>query len=164
MEFFKLAIIHNELNGGDEKVEFVGCDVDSLHSEVLLDYASKNYSECKIFQKLNYRHNAELISFFFLKLFGDIVFLNTSRDGDLTGILLLPDQMPELQVKLLRKFLQKIRNFSIYLQADLNLVDGLLEGTEVFPIGREEPLQLVERFWQSHGLNTNLENEKPRKI
>ena len=48
MEYFKIVIIHSNGN-----IEYIGENVDELHSASLLEYAKKHYNN-KIFEQLNY--------------------------------------------------------------------------------------------------------------
>ena len=92
MDYFKIAII-----GSNGNIDALGSDTEELHSICLLDYANKNYDN-KIFKQLNFRHRPEVISYFLVSLYNDIVFLNTTKDVKkygYMGILMLPDALNE---------------------------------------------------------------------
>ena len=145
MDYFKVAII--KMNG---KCDMVGTDVEELHSQCLLDYANNNY-DAKIFKKLNFRHRAEVISYFLTQL-GDIVFLNTTKDVEkygYIGVLMLPRNITNVQRDSLDQFLEKISMFNICLVTDLYLDGGILQANELYPISDETPSSLVQRYFNS---------------
>lgn len=146
MDYFKVAIIRKDGN-----IDIIGQDEQELHSLCLLDYAHKNYSD-KVFEQLNFRHRPEVISYFLMRLYDDVVFLNTTKDVakyGYMGILMLPEELSEEQRTKLDQFLESIAEFSICLTTNLYLEDGILQAQELYPISAETPKDLVSRYFKS---------------
>ena len=149
MDYFKIAII-----GSNGNIDVLGSDIEELHSICLLDYANNNYDN-KIFKQLNLRHRPEVISYFLVSLYSDIVFLNTTKDVKkygYMGILMLPDALSDTQRNALNNFLDKIENFSICLATNLYLEDGLLQASESYSVSDESPRSLVDRYFESRNM------------
>lgn len=146
MDYFKVAIIRK-----DGVIDVIGQDEQELHSLCLLDYARKNCAD-KVFEQLNFRHRPEVISYFLVKLYGDVVFLNTTKDivkyGHM-GILMLPDELSEEQIINLEQFLDDIAEFNICLTTNLYLEDGILQAQELYSVSSETPKDLVGRYFKS---------------
>ena len=143
---FKVAIINRTGKINMLKSEY------KFHADCLLGYARKNYSDYEIFKKLSYRHSPEVISFFFLELLGDIVFLNTSskRDANI-DILLLPTTLFKEQEDSLLQFLEHIKDFKIGLCTDLKIEQGILEARETYSVNNEAPRELVLNYLKNNG-------------
>ena len=94
----------------------------------------------------------EVISYFLVKLYGDVVFLNTTKDitkyGHM-GILMLPDELSEEQRVNLEQFLDDIAEFNICLTTNLYLEDGILQAQELYSVSSETPKDLVGRYFKS---------------
>lgn len=128
MDEYKVAIIDNMGN-----TNFIGGG-NEFRSDCLLNFAHEKYSDYEVFKKLSYRHSPEVISFFFVELFQDIVFLNTSSKKHANiGILLL-------------QFLDTIKDFKIGLCTDLRIEKGSLESKESYSLNNETPRELVEKY------------------
>lgn len=146
MEYFKAAIIKNDGN-----IDITGEDVEELHSICLLEYAKKTY-DVKIFEQLNFRHRPEVISYFLVKLFDNVVFLNTTRDIEkygYMGILMMPDNLNSAQKASLDQFLDKINQFNICLMTNLCLDEGILQAQETYPMSGESPKEIVAKYYKS---------------
>lgn len=149
MEYFKIVIIHSNGN-----IEYIGENVDELHLASLLEYAKKHYNN-KIFEQLNYRHKPGVIGYFFLRFYGDIIFLNTTRNikkYGYTGTLLLPDEINDIQKESLLQFLDTIPNFYMILATNLRLEDGIVEDDEGFPVSDATPRNVVEQYFKSRSV------------
>lgn len=161
MKDCKLAIIHghddlkNNLLVGN--LEYVGFDLDELHSECLLNYASEHYSDVEFFKRLNYRHKPEVIGFFFLKNFGDIIFFNTTKNIEkygYTGFFLLPDDISDEQMITLFEFAREIKNYSVGLFSSLRLEEGLLMSEDIYSVENETPEELLDRYFKNERINS----------
>lgn len=154
MEKYKLAFIHGS---ADEKrriqegtIERVGdaLDEDVYHSQCLLEYAKENYPDIEVFKRLNWRHKPETIGYFFT-LFGNIVFLNTTKNMHKygkTGIFLFPSDITDKQKQSLEDFSKRIEDFSVSIFYDLHLQDGMLDGKELYAVENESPLKVLELY------------------
>lgn len=141
MDEYKVAIIDNMGN-----TNFIGGG-NEFHSDCLLNFAHEKYSDYEVFKKLSYRHSPEVISFFFVELFQDIVFLNTSSKKHINiGILLLPRELGDNQREVLLQFLDTIKDFKIGLCTDLRIEKGSLESKESYSLNNETPRELVEKY------------------
>ena len=149
MNYFKIVIINS--NGS---VDTIGNDPEKLHSVYLLDYAKQKY-DSEIFKRLNFRHRPQVISYFLVSLYNDIIFLNTTKDVKkygYMGILILPDSISASQEESLHSFLDKIENFDIFLATDLTLKEGLVQANELYPVSNETPKDLVKRYLGSRNM------------
>lgn len=146
MEYFKAAIIKS-----DGSIDLIGNDMDELHSICLLDYAKKN-GNAKIFQQLSFRHRPEIISYFLLRLYNDIIFLNTTKNIEkygYLGVLMLPNDINDKQRNSLDNFLDSIAQYNVCLITNLELVDGMLQSDENYSLANETPKEFVNRFLKS---------------
>ena len=149
MDYFKIAII-----GSNGNIDALGSDIEELHSICLLDYANKNYDN-KIFKQLNFRHRPEVISYFLVSLYNNVVFLNTTKDikkYGYMGVLMLPEYMSDAQKDSLNRFLERIEKFNVCLVTNLYLDEGFLQANELYPISDETPRELVDRYFNSRNM------------
>lgn len=149
MDYFKIAII-----GSNGNIDALGSDIEELHSICLLDYANKNYDN-KIFKQLNFRHRPEVISYFLVSLYNNVVFLNTTKDikkYGYMGVLMLPEYMSDAQKDSLNRFLERIEKFNVCLVTNLYLDEVFLQANELYPISDETPRELVDRYFNSRNM------------
>ena len=167
----KVYIIHGKENPYlkiDGSIDALGDCNDNylLHSEALLDYAKKNYTNAKIFEKLTYKHNPELISFFYTR-YGDIVILNTFREEDIklnrkiSLILLMPNDVSDKQKSVLYNVISNFDGYNIEILYDLDIVDGLLDGKDLSLERGKSCTDLLDIYFNNLNMLTN-ENEKTK--
>lgn len=131
MDNDKLILIHS-----DGKIERIGDfhSKDEYHSICLLNYAKKNYSDVPIFDRLNYRHKAETIGYFYTCI-GDIVIINDS-DNELkygkTGWALMPETITEEQKDSLYGLIPALKDYNVKLTYDMNIDTGILAGHTLY--------------------------------
>lgn len=137
MDEYKIAIIYgttdeqrNIKEGNIEKIGDIN-DPYLLHSSCLLDFARTKYPDIKIFQKLTYRSSPETIGYFFAQL-GHILFLNTTKKGNKTGLFIMPDNITERQKNTLYNFAEHLAGFTVGIFYDLNLISGIVDGRELY--------------------------------
>lgn len=158
----KVYIIHGKENPYlkvDGSIDALGDCNDSylLHSSVLLDFAKKNYKDAKIFEKLTYKHNPELISYFYTK-YGDIIVLNTSRDEDVKSnrkislILLMPNDVSGKQKSVLYDVLSNFDGYNVEIIYDLDIVDGLLDGKELALERGKSYIDLLDSYFNNSSI------------
>lgn len=157
---YKIAVIHSKT---DEKrgikageVERIGDinDEDALHSTYILEYAKEKYSDIEIFNHLNYRHKAETIGYF-LTLFGDIIFFNTTKNVERygkSGLFLMPNEIADQ--KFLYDFAKEVDDFSVDVSYDLTIEAGILVGKEMY----SQPKQTVTEVFDLYF--SKMEQEK----
>lgn len=155
MDNYKLAFIHGhsdkERNIQEGKIEKYGVlDEGSLHILSLLDYAKETYPDVPIFKQLNDRYAPEAVGYIYTKL-GDIVFLNMTTDVQKygkTGLIMLPDNITEKQKEGLYTLAEMIDGYSICISYDLELVDGILEGKELYTVENQKPTKVLDSYFQ----------------
>lgn len=156
IDSYKLAIIYgkedNIKNIKDGQIEMRGnaYDFDVIHIKCLLDFAKERYPEVEIFKRLNYKHTPEIASYF-LTLLDNIVFLNTTKDIEKygkTGIFMMPKTFSEMQIDTLISFTENLKDYSISICYDLELVDGILESKELHSLDKKQAIKLLETYLQ----------------
>ncbi len=156
MDSYKLAIIYSEDNNmkniKDGQLKMLGDAYDSeeLHIKCLLDLAKEIYPEVDIFRKITYRHTPEIASYFFT-LLDNIVFLNTTKNMEKygkTGMLMMPKNLSEKQIDTLISFTENLKDYSISICYDLELIDGILESKELHSLEKEQTIKLLETYFQ----------------
>ncbi len=131
MDNDKLIIIH-----ADGTIEHIGNfhDENEYHSICLLNHAIKKYPDEPIFQRLNYRHKAETIGYFYTRI-GDIVIINDS-DNELkygkTGWALMPEIITEEQKNSLYELVSALKDYNVKLTYDMNMDTGILAGHTLY--------------------------------
>ena len=131
MDNDKLVLIHT-----DGSIEHIGNfhDEGEMHSACLLDYAEENYPDEPIFKRLNYRHKAETIGYFYTCL-GDVMIINDS-DNELrygkTGWALMPETITEEQKMALYEFATALKDYNVKLTYDMNMDTGILAGHTLY--------------------------------
>ena len=157
MEDELIVFIHKD------KIDGIGSiyDEDDFHTNSLLEYAKKNHLDNPIFEKLNKRHQPETIAFFYTKLYDDIVFLNTtSIPNDQAihytkqGLFLLPDNISDNQKENLYLFLDKIKDYSIGICYDLDVIDGILDGKNLYSYENKTPKDMMDLYFIKKDKNT----------
>lgn len=161
MDHYKLALIYGKNDEvrqiHDGQIKRVGnlLEADLLHATCLLDHAKEIYPNVTVFKQLNNRHRPETIGYFFA-LLGNILFLNTTKNVEKygkRGILMMPNHWTKLQQEALKQFCDVIEDFSITILYDLKIVDGMLDGKELYPMKEEKPWNLVERYIKREEFN-----------
>ena len=131
MDNDKLVLIHK-----DGCIEHIGNfhDEEEFHSACLLNYAQQKYPDEPIFNRLNYRHKAETIGYFYT-LIGDIVIINDS-DNKLkygkTGWTLMPSEITPEQYETLYHFASIISDYNVKLTYDMDISTGILTGHTLY--------------------------------
>lgn len=131
MDNDKLIIIHE-----DGTIEHIGNfhDEEEYHSVCLLNYAKEKYPNVTIFDRLNYRHKAETIAYFYT-LIGDIVIINDS-DNKLkygrTGWVLMPSEITDIQYNKLYELVPVLKDYNVKLTYDMNMDTGILAGHTIY--------------------------------
>ena len=167
MDDYKIALIHGDqfVEKGlmDGSVELIGeIEQDSLHIASLLNYAKSTFSQLPIFSQLTIRHQPEVIAYFLTRL-GLTVFFNMTRydENNLRkygkiGMLIFPDELTPKQEMALKEFAQNISDFSISINYDLVINDGILNSKTIQGCNHEKPLELLESYFKSKEKNKNL--------
>ncbi len=155
MENYKFAIIY----GNDDskrnievgKIEKYG-DLrigDLNHIDYLIEYIDSKYSDIDMFKVLNNRHAPEIAAYLISRL-GSVVFLNATKDAKKygkTGFFMMPDAITEEQKESMYAFCSEIKDFNVSIYYNLKIVDGFLDGANLFPMAREEPQKLLDSFF-----------------
>lgn len=80
-----------------------------------------------------------------------LFFFNTTKDikkYGKTGMFLMPNTISDIQKQALYQFAQTIKDFSINIFYDLNIIDGFLEGDECYSIENESPEVVLEMHFK----------------
>lgn len=152
MDQHKLVIIHQ-----NQAIDYLG-DITSnnTHSEELLEYAQKQYKNIPIFNKLNYRHTPETISYFYT-LLGDVIFLNTTKDIErhgYTGLFILPEEISLEQQKQTLAFAEHLQPYRVRILHHLTLENGFLQGEEIQQTIDHSPKDLLLHYFETIKLKT----------
>ena len=137
MDEYKIVIIYgatdeqrNIKEGNIEKIGDIN-DPYLLHSSCLLDFARTKYPNIKIFQKLTYRSSPETIGYFLAQL-GHIIFLNTTKKSNKTGLFIMPDNITTKQKDTIYNFSEQLTGFKVGIFYDLDLISGIVDGKELY--------------------------------
>ena len=153
---YKVAFIYGEdderrdIKNG--KIEMIGNihDENEIHIICLLEHAKERYPDIEIFKRLNNRHTPDIAGYFFT-LLGHIVFFNTTKNIEKygkTGMFMMPKSLSDNQRKTLIEFVENLEEYHISICYDLDLVDGILEAKELYPLEKEKPLKLLGTYLQ----------------
>ena len=118
---------------------------DFRHSITLLNYIKEAYPNWPILKSLDYTV-APLILGTILVYAKNIVFLNTTKNNILSGIILLGKEYDKNQMEVLKGLVKEFDNYNIKIISDLELVDGEAKGND-FPLQpNEHASEMLERF------------------
>lgn len=157
-EKFKLAIIYGEDDSNkniyDGKIETYGNIEDaSSHMEIILDASKNKYPEITTFSQLDYRFQAEVPAYILTRL-GNIVFFDITKYKNGTvkyghnGFLMLPDTITPKQKESLETLIAHYDNYSISINYDLTLHDGMIDGRFLQSTNQENALHLLQRYYK----------------
>ena len=133
---YKVIIINGldvEYNLKDGFVNYLGDISEIDHSDVMISYGISVYGDDSIYGIMSEGNYLPIYPAFFLTYYGDnVVFLNTSniRYGK-QGLLYLPDDLSDAQIKSLEFLFTKLVGFEIEVNNDLILEDGLVDSSKV---------------------------------
>lgn len=150
MDYYKIAIIHPQTDKNEPIIYLGKIEDDETHSIQLLEYATKKYKHIPIFQKLNYKHTPETISYFYT-LIGDIIFINTTKDikrHGYTGLLILPKTIDDKQKEILYHFSDSIKKYKIRILYNLSLEYGIVNGQEIYQLEQATPRETLELYFK----------------
>lgn len=165
MDDYKIAFIYgitDEQRKTEEgKLEFYGENIEnSFHSAYLVEFIQEKYSDFKVFQNLNHRHQPEMIAYLLSRVCHHIVFLNTTKDVEKygkTGTFIMPEDNSDKQWETLFLFCDSIPDYRISINYDITLVDGLLDSKSLSSTENSTPRSLMESYFQK------IKNEKAVK-
>lgn len=118
---------------------------DFRHSITLLNYIKEAYPNWPILKSLDYTV-APLILGTILVYAKNIVFLNTTKNNILSGIILLGKEYDKNQMEVLKGLVKEFDNYNIKIISDLELVDGEAKGNDFYLQPNEHASEMLERF------------------
>ena len=118
---------------------------DFRHSITLLNYIKEAYPNWQILKSLDYTV-APLILGTVLVYAKNIVFLNTTKNNILSGIILFGKEYDTKQIATLKRLIQEFDNYNIKIISDLELVDGEAIGKDYYLQPNEHASDMFERF------------------
>lgn len=137
------------------EIEKIGSIKDQdVHSTCLADFGKEKYPE-RGFKIFNSKYAPTTISYYFIiEPLYHAVFLNTTKyldNGSVsyhgkTGILILPNKITDKQKESLEKFLDEIYDYSIHIEYDLKNIDGFIEGSDLKPEMKENPISIFNHY------------------
>ena len=99
----------------------------NYHAQCLIDYALDKYPQITGFKLVNYMEDPNA-PIYYLSLLNNIVFTNISVDGEKRGILYLPKDINEEQLKTLYDLTHLILEFDVCLVYNMSRLDGTTMG------------------------------------
>ena len=131
MDDYKFAIIFNDTT--NKTIEFYGdSKSDDLHIACLLEAARQMYPDEEIFNQLNIRH-LPITAIYFLTELGNIVVMNSTKFSEKelakygkTAEIILPEEISSKQITALKELMNNIDNYSIEVDTNLGIKDGMV--------------------------------------
>lgn len=156
MDKYKIAFIYGvtdeQRKTEDGELKFYGENIeDSFHSVYLVEFIQEKYPDFKMFQKLNYKHQPEMIAYLLSRVCHHIVFLNTTKDVEKygkTGTFIMPKDISEKQWETLFLFCDSIPDYQVTINYDIVLVDGLLDSKSLSSTENSNPRSLMESYFR----------------
>lgn len=148
---YKLVIIDGEGQTEwikDEKIK------GKRHIDYLLKFIKEDYPNNELLKRLSDEHILEIIGYFII-LYNNLVFFNTAMNNEQngkTGYFTFPPSLTSAQRSKLETLCASIPDYKIQIFYDLKIVDGFIEGEELFSKEPMSPLEIL-----------NLYDEKTKK-
>ncbi len=127
------------------------------HTNYLLEWIKNKYPDIKFLKGLNSKHDPGTISALITKL-GHIVFLDISNEYMHAGILLLPNKISEKQKDAIYKFANMISNYTLYIEYDFTLNDGVID-SKTIDNELDTPKEMIDKYFneiQFNNINKKL--------
>lgn len=162
LENYKVIIISgpdDDAPSNDGEILYTGSMDDyAFHIDCLIDYAVKKYPNVQVFKQINDRCEPDVPAFF-LTVYGDIVYLNTSsgRYGN-SGMFFMPDEISKKQFDSLNSLAKVMKNVSVSFLYDLHFDDGIVEGKELLNDGSQSFSSMVNKYLTK--INQTSKNKK----
>lgn len=125
---------------------------DLRHSISLLNYIKEKYPEWSILKSLDITIPPFTLGTI-LTYANNIVFLNTTKNKVLSGVLLIGKNYNELQINSLKKLISEFANFNIRIISDIEIVEGEALGKDFYAENHESTIEMFERFLYEEGYN-----------
>lgn len=156
MDEYMVAII----NGGSEDdgdITFLGYHFNyDYHAECLIDYAKDKYPQISGFGDIDCMKDPNL-PLYYLSLLNNIIFTNVSVDDEKRGMLYLPREISDEQIKTLLDFMKLVAEFKVTIVYNLSLIDGVVFGKDLDALENEDTEEKIEDYFLGR---QNLKKER----
>ena len=125
---------------------------DLRHSLVLLQYLKEKYGNWNVVKHLDYRV-MPIVMGTLLTYMGNMVFLNTTKNNILNGILLIGDDITEEQIVSLNELADDFKNYNIKIIDGLKIIEGEAVGKDFYMESSEDFKQMLKRFFKEKGIH-----------